>query len=284
MKKLIALFAVSAMAFLLVGVVGAQDWYIPNIPEDATMVIDGQGDDWDWFPEAYAITAAGVADNDGKEMPIASDWDVIEYVAWEAPNWLYMYCRITDDIFSVTSATNGAMWKNDCHEFVVDGDLSGGVYRTAESHGLTAQQYGVWVIDEPVDPIRGADGYSISSMWCEEELQWAGGPPYLEAAVVPPVGTTDVTYAYEVKVAIWDALYPTEAESTPHILSGGDQFGFTLMWDDTDATPESRDHNLHPLGGGDAWNDADKCAVFECVDLSVAVESTSWGSIKALYR
>jgi len=287
MKKLVAFFAVSAVVFLFAGFAAAQDWFIPGLPEGTEILIDGQGDDWAWFPEAYALTTVGVADNDGKVMPTVDDWDVVEYMAWEAPNWLYMFCSISDDQFSVTTATNGSMWQNDCHEFVFDGDMSGGNYRTLStggSDGETAQQYGVWIIDEPADPIRGNLGYSISSLWCEDELQWAGAPPILEAAVDPPDGEFDVTYAYEVKVAVWDALFPTEVASTPHAFSDGDQFGFTLMWDDTDARPEARDHNLHPLGGGDAWTDADKCAVFECVAAPVAVESSSWGSVKAQFK
>lgn len=287
MSKLVAFLAVCAVAFLFGGIAAAQDYFIPGVPDPNTMVIDGEADDWAWFNEAYAITMANVKDNDnpGTE-PASDDWDIVEYMAWAPPNWLFMYCRVTDDQFSVTSARNGDMWKNDCHEFTIDADLSGGNYRTEESHGRTAQQYGVWIIDEPEDPVRGNNGYSISSLWCEDELQWAGAPPYLVAAVVPPEGEFDVTYAYEVKVAVWDALYPTVETSTPHIFSDGDQFGFTWMWDDTDATPETRDNNLSPIGGGDAWTDADKCAVFQCVEPGgpVAVESSSWGLIKAVFK
>ncbi|MCK4417211.1 MAG: hypothetical protein KAV99_03510 [Candidatus Latescibacteria bacterium] len=269
MKKFMVLLAVPAVVFLFAGIASAQEieFWIPQVPTGVEIVIDAESGDWAWFPEAYAITQDKTDDSGGLEQPALDDWDILEYMAWAPPNWLYMYCQISDDVFHISQTRNGNMWCDDCHEFLIDADLSGGNYRTEESHGRTAQQYGVWCIVEPENPVRGLDGYSISSLWCEDELQWAGGPPELVAAVKLPDGIHDVTYAYEVKVSVWDELMPTKEASTPHIFSDGDKLGFTWMWDDNDG--EGRESNMGLLGrAGDAWTDADLCAVFGCVGLA----------------
>ena len=290
MKKLIAVLAVSVVVFLFGGIASAQEviFYIPEVPAGQVITIDAAGTDWAWFDEAYAIQLENTDDSGNKARPTAADWDITEYMAWEAPNWLYMYCTIFDDVYSNTATSNGAMWLGDCHEFVIDGDLSGGDYRTLPegSDGKTAQQYGIWICIEGDPVVRGNAGMSVSSMWCEDELQWAGGPPWLVAAVdpvVPPQDETDVTVIYEVKVSVWDELLPEPvANSTPHLFAAGDQFGFTWMWDDDDGT--GRENNMGLLGpAGDAWTDADLCAVFECVGED-SVEPSTWGSVKALFK
>lgn len=282
MKKLIAILAVPVVVFFLGGIVSAQDFFIPQVPTGVEIVIDAEGGDWGWFDEAYAITQDKTDDSGGKAQPALDDWDILEYMAWAPPNWLYMYCVISDDVFNISQTTNGAMWQDDCHEWVFDGDLSGGNYRTAESHGRTAQQYGVWCIEEPADPVRGNAGYSISSLWCEDDLQWAGGPPELVAAVKIPEVTTDCQYVYEIKVSCWDVLMPTKEASTPHIFSDGDVFGWTWMWDDNDGA--GRENNMGLIGpAGDAWTNADLCVAVGCVG-ETSVEPSTWGSVKALFK
>lgn len=293
-------FVILAMCALVGGLVGAvyagtgPDLLIPQI-NPANITLDGLGTDWEnpaIYPQEYMLTRDDLGgDATGGEMPPVDDWDGILYLGWSAPpdNMLYGYSRVNDDILNDECATNGGSWQDDGIEFVIDGDNSGGDYRTGyATHAETAMQLGIRMTQVPLPHGPGGNETNTQEhIWANAEAEWLSGPEYLLAALQHPTTRENCTYAYEWKMAVWDVTGTSAAESQRHTNTLGDVIGLLVQWDDSDAELDKRDNQPATCGpeGNAGWTNADHCNDAYFVEgLVVAVEPTSWGSVKASFK
>jgi hypothetical protein len=132
-----------------------------QFPSDKIPRIDGDPSDWAIVPDSYAITLAGMHDDEHKHTaPDPKDLDIKVKVGWvKGLNRLYFLYEAYDNYWDF--ADPGL--HNDTFEVVVDGDRSGGplvprfrnmIDSTAEwdahfsMHGVQAQNYHIFTPSE----------------------------------------------------------------------------------------------------------------------------------------
>jgi hypothetical protein len=292
---------------LVVGLTGTgygviPDLYLPYI-DPGRVVIDGLGTEWEdasFYPQEYMLTTDDLpGDAYGAEMPPKDDWDVILYLAWSAPpdNMLYGYARVTDDILNQDGESCGGGYKDDCIAITCDANNDGGMAGKYGGYPLEVEDrvfYRIWMTT--FDLPDGPGNRASRTRWCAsvaEEAMWVSEPQWFYAAVMRPTTTENVTYAYEWKFAIWDEGAITPEESTRHINALDDVLGYTILFNDTDATGDKRDHQITTAGaeGEAVWKNSDYCNdaylienPLYAVGTVTAVEPTSWGAVKASFR
>lgn len=273
----------SAMAVAHVGVTT----YMPNVPDPAAMVIDGNDDDWGWYDPAFAVTKAEMWDEvSGAEIP-AGDFDVAYELAWSAPpdNMLYFFARVIDNQLRVAEATTGSWWKDDMLCLSFDADHSGGTFLGSElDHILNGQRMYMRVLPLPEDanPFNSMLEYGDFP-----QVTWSSHEPwfYTAWALLPATatsGSTDVTYTYEFKAALWDRHdYNAPEASIRHIFTPdrGLHIGIQFWDSDGEVTP-SHHQKLKGIGtdinqNGDVMPD-----VVPLMTGPTVVEQSSWGRIK----
>lgn len=179
MKTILALISVLSVAALCSGASRPDRIYeIFQFPQDQIPRIDGDFEDWDDVPDAYAIGLSELRDvRKGPDQALdPADFDLSVKVAWvKGMNRLYFLYEATDNYWDF--ARPGL--KNDIFEVVVDADLSGGpfIYAINENqnllsldelrfkgHGAHAQNYHVFT------PSRHKDWAMVwgNSQWIKE--------------------------------------------------------------------------------------------------------------------
>lgn len=281
MKKLWILLVV-AFVISLVGSVSAFEgfptWYASEITAANPITIDASLADWSWVDPATIITSDDLQDCLGGELPPKDDFDCVLYVGWSrSENMIYVGTQVMDDIFNNDCPEPGQAYMDDNLEIIIDANNDGGNYRGVPVGG-PAQQTAFH--------IPGAGGFQAYYHWAPEEMQWITHEPWAILAYddsnVPDV------YIYEIKIAIWDNVDPTGPDNSErHICTADETIGFQLQYDEVDAEPDTRDHQ--PCTGttesGASWNDASVISNFVLLPSpDVAVQASSWGSVKALMK
>jgi hypothetical protein len=216
------------------------------------------------------------------------DWQI--WLAWSRHGKLYLAIERTDDDY-VNTYVGGDLsrvWENDCLEFMVDGDHSGGEYHFLPqfpsdccaseeeytlNNNLQAQQY--WSIAQTPDGVHV--GYlGAGAAWVNRPpWSWGGG------------GVRDGVTVTEFYVTPFDSLVYFSAEkSRPSTLRPGQIIGFDVgIWEyDSDASA----HVLSMyLGTVDTWRWASHFVDGVLVSgkgTTSALTDLSWGRIKASSR
>jgi hypothetical protein len=302
MKKLAILLLALSMSIPLCSLVGAQDVAIFPIYEISTDDLpdlqDGTLEDWEDVLPGTSLTHddfAPLAVADGAGIDPA-DLAYRTFMAWHsATQTLYICLERVDDVYINTYAGGAPqdMWMNDIIEFMVDGDHSGGSYNNFSVDevgeeqakllaGYQAQQY--TLIPESPDGITRGSNTSASG-WVTN-LPWADGGGFAE-------GEAPTTSVMEGYFTAWDALNWQGPElSTRSTLEEGRIIGFQLSVPDWDVVGTY--HAFHTLSGlANTWREADNfvqgeligCDYGDCgsapIPIDTAVESESWGRIKA---
>jgi hypothetical protein len=154
----------------------------------------------------------------------------------------------------------------------------------------------------PPGPASGDDSDDITTnnlyfTYAPMAVAWHSGSPWFEAAIEPPSGRTNVTYAYEAKFAVWDLAGETPEASQRHTNAVKQTIGLAFQWDDIDLTVGS-DSDFIRFGddsdfirsqgpSNNPWRDASQFGDFVLVEGPTpitAVEATSWGAIKATFQ
>jgi hypothetical protein len=302
MKKLAILLLALSMSIPLCSLVGAQDVAIFPIYEISTDDLpdlqDGTLEDWEDVLPGTSLThddflPLAVADGAGIDP---ADLAYRTFMAWHsATQTLYICLERVDDVYINTYAGGAPqdMWMNDIIEFMVDGDHSGGSYNNFSVDevgeeqakllaGYQAQQY--TLIPESPDGITRGSNTSASG-WVTN-LPWADGGGFAE-------GEAPTTSVMEGYFTAWDALNWQGPElSTRSTLEEGRIIGFQLSVPDWDVVGTY--HAFHTLSGlANTWREADNfvqgeligCDYGDCgsapIPIDTAVESESWGRIKA---
>ena len=259
---------------------GFPTFYLNEITEATPITIDAELSDWTWVDPTTIITSDDLQDILGGDLPPKDDWDCVVYGGWSSiDNMLYLGVKITDDEWNNDTPDEGNSYKDDCVELIIDADNQGGNYREIDPDGQSAQQLAFH--------IPGPAGTATIYHWAPEEMQWICSEPWFVHAYDDANVPDEVIYEW--KMAIWDRVDPAGPDASDrHICTADETIGFQLQFDDVDAEPDTRDHQpgTGTSESGASWTDASVISNFVLLPVGgeVAVDASSWGSIKALMK
>lgn len=260
--------------------------YAVGIVGDAVPNIDGDLSEWADYPEWNILTFADdFIDNSFGTVKDLESLDFTGKVAWhENSNMMFWAFDVYDDVHVQESAPGECLyWIQDDLEWYIDADNSGGSYNGNEPEGVRrcgpAQQVAMLV---------GGLGDDICT--CSAS-KWSVDAPYVYWEGTVSEMATGTRTTYEVGSMLFDFLDETPEDSSIHQLSEGDVVGLSWDIDDQDVSGEDKNQTT-------AWYTTPLTALFREADnlndvtmsppewsLSgvTAVESESWGAIKATY-
>jgi hypothetical protein len=264
-------------------------YYMLEVPDPSAMVIDGSDDDWAWFDPMYLITMDQLEVENGVPMPDADEFVVAIKMGWSPvpDNFWYCFIAVHDD----TMSNGGEAWfYNDALQFGFD----------PTDHGRgSLREYGQQFVLLPGEILGNADlRAGDDSRNVRQEMD---DPPYGWGAILsdPPdarsqpkwTSPTGVDYAFEFKIAVWDQAMECGVECSPRtILSRGLVLPFVLWIEDYDTdTPSYKDITTRSIAaaatieGVNYFSTATLLGV-EDYEPQVAVESSTWGAIKATFQ
>ncbi|MCC7262604.1 MAG: hypothetical protein IT369_08805 [Candidatus Latescibacteria bacterium] len=300
MKKSFVLTLAATVAVALSGTanahIGTKVYPIYELPtSDLPDIRDNSLADWeDVLPGASLDQNEFAPLNVGDGAGInPADLAYRAFFAWNsASQHLYMAIERVDDKYVNTYAGGDLinLWQFDSIEFMVDGDHTGGAYNgfdaavyTAEEIKLLAnfqaQQY-VGIAEAPDGRLLGYQGSGQG---------WVPLPPWADAGGYAE-GESPNTSVIEMYVTPWDECNWQGPElSKRSELSGNKIIGFQLSVPDFDTDPGAY-HGFHTLSGqANTWRMAENfvdgqlipCDTGDCGNVPTAVETDSWGRIKA---
>jgi hypothetical protein len=280
----LALLASGAMAYENANGVG---YFALEVPNPAAITVDGLSGDWGWFDPDFVVTTDQMANTLGNPMPPKSDIDAAIHIGWtpEPDNRLYAYVRVVDDTLNCDETNMDNGWKDDNLELILDPDHAGGWHEEAGALRTGHQQ---WTFS-----VSAPGGYpQIAWLRFQQppEMQWAINEGLVQAAVdvKPELATIvpEATVGYEVRMAAFDPYMPDGvAASTRWTFAAGQTFGLSVVLDEADAAGRTDQLATHIMEGG--AHDSDFTSEFTLLavgEYATAVESSSWGAVKALLR
>jgi len=288
-------------ALLLVGPayahVGDRIYSIPEISDadlDRFDLHDTSLDDWRSILVEPSLWATDfVADlTVGEGAPYdPADMDYQFWLGWNgSTDRLYVAMERTDDTFvnEYDGGNLGDLWRHDgSFEFMLDGDHSGGDYTgsadpdwTDEEKTLnnnrTAQQY-VGIGDAPDGRHIGYQGAGV---------EWVTALPYSDGGGATTGEAPAVTVLEFYATPFDDCIWNSPEDSRATTLASGNIIGFQISIPDFDTEPAAYRAFHTVTGQASTWRYAERFADGRLVGAggSTAVESNSWGRIKASFE
>ncbi len=295
-------FALCLAVLLMAGTATADapDYFAVHIPAGIaqSMEIDGELDDWSWFPDYAIIPRAPLLSRAGPDGLDLNDYDVGIRVAWTGAgegNQLWVSINTFDDFYDRDLLRGSRTVGDDGWSFALDPDFSGG---GIEVDGLYSNGQ-EWTLQAAGDAdVFALQGFSDSYM-----LFWGNQPPHLVFATGPASdkpwthGDDNVTINYEWRMTLFSffdvatstgegsfdtstVLDLNEGVKT-HLMFQGDDWDGGDSWDGAWATS----NESGATGNGDSMN-AFELIVDPDVEAGAptAVEPNSWARIKASFR
>jgi hypothetical protein len=292
MKRILVLSL--ALCLLVTANAFAQRWaygenevptlYAVGIMGDAVPNIDGDLSEWASYPEWNILTFADhFIDNSFGTVKDLQSLDFTGKVAWHAgTNMLYFAFDVYDDVHVQQSAKGECLyWMQDDLEWYVDADNSGGSYNGNEPEGVRrcgpAQQEAMMI---------GGVGNDICT--CSAS-KWSMEAPYLYWAGMVTETAAGTQTTYEVGRMLFDFLDETPEASTIHDLTEGDMIGMSFDVDDQDVSGGNQTTAWYTTAltalyrEADNLNDLQMAPAEWTVSSITAVESSSWGAVKATF-
>lgn len=269
-----------------------EGYYALEVPADVTMTCDGLDNDWQWFDPFFIITPGDMATTLGGAMPDKSDFDCAIMAAWspEPDNRLYVFARVTDDQLNCDTAAMDDGWQDDDMEVILDVDHSGtfhGPNTGGDGMRVEHQQWTFHVATPGAYPQVAYLRYLQ-----EPKMQWAIAEGYVEGAVtVQPKAehlATEVTVQYEARMMAFEYYSPDGFDASTRWVFAPDQvLGMSVTFNEADDGGRTHQISTHPNELGS--EDSDYTSEFTTLsvdeyEIQVAVESSSWGAVKALLR
>lgn len=278
----------NASSFAHVGVVV----FYPQVPDPASMTIDGNDDDWGWYDPALALNQPDFFDRASDFVEI-SDYDFTILNGWSAApdNKWYGFARFVDDTLKYDSPVL-EWWKDDALQITIDADHLGGPILGQNLEEIAnGQRMHVRIFPQTDAQLPAGINHFYSQLEFIEsqELLWGMQPGLYDAAwTVLPAGaenlSTGVTYTYEWKAALWDIWGLSEDESVRHQFAADDVIHLGYRPLDADQPGGGRKHSMYINDGSQAQDvDASQMPDFWALaadDAATAVENESWGHIK----
>ena len=268
-------------------------YFALEVPDPAAITVDGKATDWGWYDPDFIVTTADMCNTLQATMPPLSDIDIAIRVGWtpEPDNRLYAMVVVVDDTLNVDETNMDNGWKDDGLEMILDPDHAGGWNFPAQGDGGLRSGHQQWTFEHSTPA-----GYPQTA-WLRfgqpPEMQWAIEAGLVEGATdVQPAGVAgqtiaaDITIGYEVRMRAWDPYMPEgEAASTPHVFVAGQTIGLSMILDEADAEGRTDQIATHIIEAG--AHDSDFTSEYTLLavgEYATAVESSSWGAVKALLR
>lgn len=260
--------------------------YAVGIVGSVVPTIDGDLSEWADYPAWNVWTFAdNFIDNSFGTVKDLNSLDCTGKLAWHAgTNMLYYAFDVYDDVHVQESAPGECLyWIQDDLEWYIDADNSGGQYNYGGPEGVprcsTAQQEAMMV---------GGLGKDVCTCTASK---WSIEAPYLYTAGTVTELATGTQTTYEVARMLFDFLDETVEGSSPHALAENDVIGMSWDIDDQDVSGEGKSQttawyttSLTALYmQSDNLNDVVMATPEWSVSPVTAVESQSWGAIKATY-
>jgi hypothetical protein len=262
-------------------------YFALEVPNPAAITVDGKANDWAWFDPDYIVGPDQMCNTLAEAVPPRSDIDIAIHAGWspEPDNRLYVFVRVVDDTLNIDVADMNAGWRDDDMEIILDPNHDGNWHESADAIRSGHQQ---WTFHIPT-----AD-YPASAFlrWNQPpEMQWGVEQGLVEAGHdIAPAGSghlsPDVTVGYEVRMAAFDP-YAQEGldASTRWIFQAGQTIGMSVTLDEADSEGRTDQISTHVQEGG--AHDSDFTSEFTLLavgEYATAVESSTWGAVKALVK
>ena len=258
-------------------------YWCPAIPDEYIPTMDGNLNDWAWLPSKWVFDVESTVVNGLHGTPIGletwtrDDFDAQVYgPCWIPSTNMYAFAaHKVDDVWWQPAEGVYESHVGDALQFNNDPDGSGG-----DTDGVNAQQAFFTMMDGGfIGCYQQPDGVPIRHAYEDPNCFWAA-----------EMDIATGSYDFEIMLYLWDELYPLEEESLQHVFEPGQSMGIG-MWipdrDDTESTISIGWHFASP-------NTADGFARLEIMPVEetykaieeepMAVESTTWGAVKALLR
>ena len=270
-------------------------YYAGAIPA-GQIVFDGDLSDWVGMP-AFATWTLATAPRKSTAIIegeiTADDFDVIMYIGWSASeNMLMLGVDVTDDIQYTPEASLGSTWKEDNLQINLDPDYDGANWRPYidsenpdekdKEDSEEGQQF-FFTPDECIFDIFIQRGVKQAA---DIGLDWYFNEPYIHFAYNKGSGGS---YTLEVGITMYDLLSRDGVgASVLHTVEAGQSVGFGMYVGDKDSADDSVGMAFHfgDPGGGDAMV-LGQLILMSAEDTgwgTTAVQSSTWGQVKALLR
>ena len=275
------------------------DYYMLEVPDGATMVMDGFDDDWAWFDPEFVLTMLDFRDEADRPFPSRDDLDITCNMAWKggAENRWYVYMHVHDD--ELLHNTPGVLrWNGDMLGMALDPTDHGRQDGTGWSMQMSAAPGDVTEADnyemrvvEPAGkneyddaPVTvGAVRVDPPEAWVTSDEGWTsdtGGDTYYEFNYVVVDFLDDAGIAGST-ITDLDALAAA---------NGGTGLPFAFWVEDGDpsqgeAVLDNDITNRGPVGAArQYWSHATLLTIGEYANQGpTAVETSTWGQIKGSF-
>lgn len=289
MRKTVAVLAVlllAAAAFAQAPVdrnANGVGYFALQVPNPASMAIDGSDADWAWFDPTYVITMDQFRSEQDAPMPDPADMEITAKLGWSAQpeNMWYLFVKVHDDTLDIETTDVSNPWADDCINFG---------WNPTDAPKDDARSY-YYAYAVKATTFLSTPEIMIPSNYALEWYRVFCRPPYAYAAVTSdppqaiqsPIWTSDtgVDMFYELKSAVWDFRSPDGPDaSTRTTLQSGKFVPFLLNVEDGDG-PWRYDITIRSAA-------ATAAAYFAGITLlgtgdytsPTAVEQSTWGQIK----
>ena len=154
------------------------EYYMLQVPNPSSMVIDGFDNDWAWFDPEYVLTMDEWKDEGDRQAPTRDDLDVTTKMGWASNRW-YVFMAIHDDTLRHAGA-EVRRWEGDMIGFILDPQDHG---RTRSTLGYS-QEYvaapGNVTTNNFIERYPESEDQLTPAAWRE-----FGEPPHLLGADLP---------------------------------------------------------------------------------------------------
>ena len=275
-------------------------WDTPKLPAGMTVTIDGDASEWmdyaytdgvwdherisgqPWFnPEGVVLAPSATGPDEGEEAGTSDDFSFEAWVAW-ADDGVYIAVHAVDNIWDVHSVGPDSPSFADSDVVGVFTDSKGG-FGDTRTPGYASYWWrvgsGSTTGDGPEDLKR-----AIASLCadCTEQFQAEATPEAEGRGIVDPVGASPNAlggdWMFEGRIR-WEGWTARDANWVPPYE--GREMGWAWLIIDADG---AKLDGLYYVGGSNAsaWPEEASWTTF--APGEVAVESSSWGDVKQLFK
>jgi Carbohydrate family 9 binding domain-like len=177
---------------------------------NTTITLDGIATESSWTAASWNT----INNNWIGASPTSTDYQGRYKILYDK-NYLYVLAEITDDVL-IDSHLDGLTnyWDDDCLEIFIDEDASGGLHLT----NYNAFAYHIALDKKVVD-------YGLDN-----------APHYYNSHVQTFINTIGNVSTWEVAIKIYPDNYIDGAVNIPSVLKKGKKIGFSIAYNDSDAT------------------------------------------------
>ena len=280
-------------------------WDTPKLPAGTAVTIDGDPSEWmdfawsdgvwdwervaasSWYgPEGVSKPPAATGPDEGAEAGTPDDFSVETFAAWD-DDAVYFAFVVTDNIWDVHSVGESNSFANSDVACIVI-DAKGGFGRTTEESGYRNAGIASWwwragegSTDGTADDLKRRISHTVgeTAQYFGEDVPEAQG-----RTIVDPVGTSPNalggSWVFEGKLT-WQGIIDNTEETWAPPFEGR-EMGWIFFAIDADG---AQGDSFFFLYGGAPTSDAENYSWTTFVlGEDVAVETTSWGQVKQLFK